>query len=62
MKIGNFLETRKLTPDEETEYRKLKPGVYQMPDMIRTVAIENGWMSVMEQTGNLSVITLKVGD
>ena len=60
MKIGNFFETRKLTPNEKAEYRKLKPGVYQMPDMIRSVAIDNGTMSVLEITQNMSLTTLRV--
>ena len=60
MKVGNFFETRRLTPDEEEEYRKLKPGVYQMPDMIRMVVIDGCTMSVLEITQNMSLSTLRV--
>lgn len=39
-----------LNAEEAAEYRKLKPGVTQTADMIRSVAIENGYVHVLEQT------------
>ena len=60
MKIGNFFETRKLTPEEKTEYRKLNPGIYVTHDMIRSVAVDNGVMEVLEITQNMSLTTLRV--
>lgn len=60
MKVGNFIETRELTPEEAAEYRKLKPGTYQTKDRIRTVAIENGIMSVLDITQNMELTRLRV--
>lgn len=41
-----------LNAEEAAEYRKLKPGVTQTSEMIRSVAIEDGYVHVLEQTGN----------
>ena len=41
-----------LTAEEAAEYRKLKPGVTQTAEMLRSVAIEDGYVYVLEQTGN----------
>ena len=55
MKIGNFFETRELTPEEIEEYRKLQPGVTITQDMIRAVAVEDGQMTVIEQKADKMV-------
>ena len=52
MKIGDFIEVRELTPEEATEYRAMEPGITQTKDMIRMVAVEDGQMSVIEQTAD----------
>ena len=55
MKIGDFFESRELTPEEIEEYRKLQPGVTITRDMIRAVAVEDGQMTVIEQTADKMV-------
>lgn len=41
-----------LNAEEAAEYKKLKPGVTQTADMIRSVAIEDGHIYVLEQTAS----------
>lgn len=52
MKIGDFMEVRELTPEEETEYRAMEPGITQTKDMIRTVAVDGDVKQILEQTAN----------
>lgn len=41
-----------LSEEEAAEYKKLKPGITVAADMIRQVAIEDGHIHVLEQTGD----------
>ena len=50
-----------LTEEEEAEYRKLKPGVYQTKETIRSVAVQDGEMRILEaRADGINRISLKV--
>lgn len=51
----------KLTEAEQEKYRKMKPGVYLLQDMIRTVAIKENEMRILEvTTEGMNRINLKI--
>lgn len=41
-----------LTEAEKNEYSKLKPGVYQTHDRIRSVAVRDGEMQILDMTAD----------
>ena len=49
---NGMITVKILTEEEAAEYRKLKPGVTQTAEMLRSVAIEDGYVHVLEQTGD----------
>ena len=61
MKTTPFIEVTELTPEEETEYRGLEPGITQTKDMIRMVAMDGDVKQIIEQTsGSISRIRVKM--
>lgn len=49
---NGMVTVKVLTEEEKAEYRKLKPGLYQTVDGIRSVAAENGEMQILETTAD----------
>lgn len=49
---SGLVTVTKLTEEEMSEYRKLKPGVYQYQDRIRSVAIQDGEMQILDTTSD----------
>lgn len=49
---NGMVTVKVLTKEEKAEYRKLKPGLYQTVDRIRSVAVENGEMRILETTAD----------
>lgn len=49
---NGMITVKALTEEEKAEYRKLKPGVYQTVDRIRSVAAENGEMRILDTTAD----------
>lgn len=49
---NGMVTVKALTKEEKAEYRKLKPGLYQTVDRIRSVAVENGEMRILETTAD----------
>ena len=49
---NGMVTVTELTENEKERYRKLKPGVYQTEELIRSVAVENGEMQVLETSAN----------
>lgn len=41
-----------LTENEKSVYRKLRPGVYQTEELIRSVSVKDGEMQVLEISTN----------
>ena len=61
MKIAPFIEVTELTPEEETEYKSLDPGITQTKDMIRMVAMDGDVKQTVEITsGGISRIRVKM--
>ena len=51
-RLGNILQIRELTPEEEAEYRLIEPGISQTKDMIRVVAMDGDVKQIIEQTSD----------
>lgn len=49
---NGMVTVTELTENEKEMYRKLKPGVYQTEELIRSVAVKNGEMWVLESSAN----------
>lgn len=49
---NGMVTVTELTENEKKMYRKLKPGVYQTADLLRSVAVENGEMQILETTAD----------
>lgn len=47
---SGMVTVTELTETEKAEYRKLKPGVYQTSDRIRSVAVQDGEMRILDMT------------
>lgn len=45
---NGMVTVTELTEEEKAEYRKLVPGVYMTEDMLRSVAVEDGEMQILE--------------
>lgn len=50
VEVPGLFSTEEVSKEKAAELLKLKPGVYQTQDVIRSVAIADGCMSVMETT------------
>lgn len=49
---NGMVTVTELTDNEKEMYRKLKPGVYLTEELIRSVAVEDGKMQVLETSEN----------
>ena len=49
---NGMVTVTELTETEKSEYRKLKPGVYQTSDRIRSVAVQDGEMRILDMTAD----------
>mgnify|MGYP003319151226 CR=1 FL=1 len=49
---NGMVTVTELTETEKAEYRKLKPGVYQTSDRIRSVAVQDGEMRILDMTAD----------
>jgi len=49
---AGFFHIRKLSPEEVSEYKRMSPGVTFTSEMIRSVAVKDGEIRVIEQTAD----------
>lgn len=50
--IPGILRVEEVSEEEAAELLKLKPGIYQTEDRIRSVAIDDGYMWILDTTND----------